>query len=166
MCLDVNECLANNGHGPCQGTCRNLAGSYECSCADIPGYKLAVDNHTCEDVDECAVNNANCSHLCLNTPGSAFCFCPIGFYLADDWKTCQGTASFLSLSPSVIFDRPSRRITRIQSPIFNFMKLFSILSNPRLCFFSQECNYFSSLFVQTAESIFPWSNISSLFSFI
>ena len=22
-CLDVNECLLNNGHGPCQDTCTN-----------------------------------------------------------------------------------------------------------------------------------------------
>lgn len=89
-CSDINECLPNNGHGPCQGTCRNLEGGYECSCADIPGYKLAADNHACEDIDECALNNANCSHLCLNTPGSAFCLCPDGFYLTDNWRTCQG----------------------------------------------------------------------------
>lgn len=87
---DINECLPNNGHGPCQGACHNLEGGYECSCADIPGYKLAADNHTCEDIDECALNNANCSHLCLNTPGSVFCLCPDGFYLTNDWKTCQG----------------------------------------------------------------------------
>ncbi|XP_029163192.1 fibrillin-1-like isoform X1 [Nylanderia fulva] len=88
-CQDIDECLSNNGHGPCQGSCRNFVGGYECSCTNIPGYKLAADNHTCEDVDECAVNNANCSHLCLNTPGSVFCLCPDGFYLTDDWKTCQ-----------------------------------------------------------------------------
>ncbi|EZA47230.1 Fibrillin-2 [Ooceraea biroi] len=87
-CQDVNECLSNNGHGPCQDTCRNLEGSFECSCADVPGYKLATDNHTCEDIDECMLDNANCSHQCYNVPGSAFCFCPSGFYLTDDWKTC------------------------------------------------------------------------------
>lgn len=90
LVTDVNECLPNNGHGPCQGTCRNLEGGYECSCTDIPGFKLALDNHTCEDIDECANNNAGCSHVCLNTPGSVFCLCPDGFYLTNDWKTCQG----------------------------------------------------------------------------
>lgn len=84
----------NNGHGPCQGTCTNLEGSYECSCSDIPGHKLASDNHTCEDIDECSTSNNGCSHVCLNTPGSAFCLCPDGFYLTSDWKTCQGKVPF------------------------------------------------------------------------
>lgn len=97
---DINECLANNGHGPCQDTCRNLEGTYECSCTDIPGYELANDHHTCVDIDECALDNANCSHVCLNTPGSVFCLCPDGFYLTDNWRICQGIFSrgiFVSL---------------------------------------------------------------------
>ena len=28
-CLDINECLLNNGHGPCQDTCSNNHGGYE-----------------------------------------------------------------------------------------------------------------------------------------
>ena len=28
-CLDVNECLLNNGHGPCQDSCTNTHGGYE-----------------------------------------------------------------------------------------------------------------------------------------
>ena len=28
-CLDINECLLNNGHGPCQDTCSNTHGGYE-----------------------------------------------------------------------------------------------------------------------------------------
>ena len=31
-CSDINECHANNGHGPCQDTCTNTNGSYVCSC--------------------------------------------------------------------------------------------------------------------------------------
>lgn len=88
-CLDINECLLRNGHGPCQGSCQNLPGSYTCSCDRIVGTRLAADNHTCEDVDECAQNNAGCSHTCLNTLGRAFCLCPSGFVLGTDWKTCH-----------------------------------------------------------------------------
>ena len=88
---DVNECLLNNGHGPCEDTCRNLEGSYACACDGLSGTKLASDNHTCrDDVGQCTINNAGCSHTCLTTMGRVFCLCPDGFVLADDWKTCQG----------------------------------------------------------------------------
>ncbi|XP_058461689.1 uncharacterized protein LOC131436789 [Malaya genurostris] len=87
-CMDVNECLLRNGHGPCQDTCINTWSGYRCSCAGLPGTRLAPDGHSCEDIDECTVNNGGCSHTCLNTLGRAFCVCPEGFMLDDDWKTC------------------------------------------------------------------------------
>ncbi len=31
-CVDLNECVANNGHGPCQDTCINTEGSFQCTC--------------------------------------------------------------------------------------------------------------------------------------
>ena len=31
-CVDNNECVSNNGHGPCQDTCINNEGGYQCSC--------------------------------------------------------------------------------------------------------------------------------------
>lgn len=87
---DINECLLNNGHGPCQDTCRNTIGGYECSCDGLQDTILSVDNHTCQDAGPCSVNNAGCSHTCLSTMGRVFCLCPDGFILEDDWKTCQG----------------------------------------------------------------------------
>ena len=42
-CLDVNECLTDNGG--CNQTCINTGGSHQCSCWS--GYELASDNHTC-----------------------------------------------------------------------------------------------------------------------
>ncbi|KMQ92041.1 signal cub and egf-like domain-containing protein 2 protein [Lasius niger] len=92
-CVDINECLLNNGRGPCQDTCRNLMGGYKCSCEGLPNASLAADNHTCErdrHTGPCSVNNAGCSHTCLSTMGRVFCLCPDGFILEDDWKTCQG----------------------------------------------------------------------------
>ena len=31
-CVDNNECVSNNGHGPCQDICINNEGGYQCSC--------------------------------------------------------------------------------------------------------------------------------------
>ncbi|XP_048506859.1 uncharacterized protein LOC105685815 isoform X2 [Athalia rosae] len=88
-CMDINECLLNNGHGPCQDTCYNLEGGYKCSCEGIPGTVLGANNHSCRDAGPCGTNNAGCSHTCLSTMGRVFCLCPDGFMLEDDWKTCQ-----------------------------------------------------------------------------
>ncbi|XP_038117535.1 multiple epidermal growth factor-like domains protein 6 isoform X3 [Culex quinquefasciatus] len=87
-CIDVNECLLRNGHGPCQDTCINLWASYNCSCQGLPGTRLAVNGHSCEDdAGECP--KAGCSHQCLSTMGRPFCLCPVGLHLGDDWKTCE-----------------------------------------------------------------------------
>ncbi|XP_054275840.1 fibrillin-1-like [Macrosteles quadrilineatus] len=90
-CVDINECLSRNGHGPCQGQCHNVDGSFVCSCEGFPGSKLAEDGVSCADINECSdpVHRLNCSHACVNTRGSAFCLCPPGYELGTDWKTCH-----------------------------------------------------------------------------
>jgi len=88
-CIDINECLLRNGHGPCQGNCVNTWGSYHCSCDELKGTKLGEDGHTCDDIDECKDKNGGCSYQCVNTRGSYHCICPNGFILGDDWKTCK-----------------------------------------------------------------------------
>lgn len=113
-CEDVNECLLRNGHGPCQDTCQNTYGSYTCGClglegetekfvntmndiSNLTGTRLSEDAHTCTDDDECASGKSGCSHGCVNTLGQAFCTCPDGMELSDDWKTCNGTSLFTLL---------------------------------------------------------------------
>ena len=111
--LDINECLSNNGN--CSQVCTNTNGSYYCSC--YPGYLLQPDGKTCTgalylelhkcvfehlyfflpphsppaDINECAVQNGNCSQLCVNTNGSYYCSCYPGYRLNQDNKTCDGT---------------------------------------------------------------------------
>lgn len=120
-CIDVNECLLRNGHGPCQDTCINTVthyhnvllpgvgslhlialqmGGYYCTCDGLKGTVLARDNHSCEEVNDCNTGAAGCSHSCISTFGRSFCTCPDGYELGDDWRTCHGTdqtASALAL---------------------------------------------------------------------
>ena len=42
------------------------------------------------DIDECAVDNGGCDHICVNKPGSFECQCKEGYLLGDDGKTCTG----------------------------------------------------------------------------
>uniref|UniRef100_A0A0P6DBK5 Putative Fibrillin-2 n=1 Tax=Daphnia magna TaxID=35525 RepID=A0A0P6DBK5_9CRUS len=59
------------------------------------GFQLAdrlaevEDGSACLDVDECETqDNFGCSHLCINTQGSAHCDCPSGWNLSNDGKAC------------------------------------------------------------------------------
>ncbi|XP_004635637.1 thrombomodulin [Octodon degus] len=56
-------------------------GSYSCMCAT--GYKLAADQHSCEDVDDCAQVPHVCQQLCVNTDGGFQCMCDAGFEMVD-----------------------------------------------------------------------------------
>lgn len=67
---DINECFLRGGHGPCQDECQNTVGSYKCSCGNLKGTILAKDEHSCEQIDSCSVNNGGCSHICLDTIGN------------------------------------------------------------------------------------------------
>ncbi|XP_023315293.1 uncharacterized protein LOC106648523 [Trichogramma pretiosum] len=93
-CRDIDECSEDGaeGRGPCEDTCRNTEGGFECGCDGRPGTRLGPDNRTCqrnEPLESCGPDNAGCSHTCLASMGRVFCLCPDGFVLQDDWKTCQ-----------------------------------------------------------------------------
>ena len=42
--------------------------THECSCAR--GYELNADGLRCDNVNECALLNGNCSHKCTDLPGA------------------------------------------------------------------------------------------------
>ena len=88
-CVDSDECVGNNGHGPCQDHCVNMEGSYYCTCDNIEGSQLARDGHSCEILDMCTGNPEQCSHGCYSAQGRAYCTCPEGLELGEDWRRCQ-----------------------------------------------------------------------------
>ena len=47
------------------------------------------------DIDECNENvKNNCSHMCINSPGSYYCKCPNGFHMSQDNKSCKCPKGF------------------------------------------------------------------------
>jgi len=43
------------------------------------------------DINECLVDNGNCSHNCTNTPGSYYCTCKTGYQLESNNHKCLGS---------------------------------------------------------------------------
>ncbi|XP_066302870.1 fibulin-1-like [Branchiostoma lanceolatum] len=85
--IDVDECLTNEGRGPCDQTCTNLVGSYRCSCT--LGYQLNGDGISCIDINECDEAQHDCEQTCLNIVGGFTCGCDSSFLLNADGKTCS-----------------------------------------------------------------------------
>ncbi|XP_055962583.1 hemicentin-1 [Sorex fumeus] len=102
-CGDINECESREA---CQHECRNTFGSYQCLCP--PGYQLAPNGKTCQDVDECADESGRCgpAHTCFNTRGSFQCIdtpCPPGYQRDPTsgfcFRSCPPNAVECVLSP-------------------------------------------------------------------
>ncbi|GAB0195714.1 fibulin-7-like [Grus japonensis] len=79
VCHDVDECQLFQSSPQtrlCLHDCLNLPGSYRCLCP--PGYLLHADRNACEDVNECAGKQHNCTQgdLCINTFGGYRCVRP------------------------------------------------------------------------------------------
>ncbi|XP_069073646.1 fibulin-7-like isoform X1 [Pleurodeles waltl] len=79
LCQDVDECelfQINRQNRICIYECINTPGSYRCTCPS--GYLLNTEINSCEDVDECAKNEHNCSlsEMCINVYGGFQCVRP------------------------------------------------------------------------------------------
>lgn len=78
----------------CQYKCRASPNGGTCYCKD--GEKLAPDNTTCIDRDEC-LEWGHCEQLCTNTPSGYTCACATGFTLANRTKCSAQDAEYLKI---------------------------------------------------------------------
>lgn len=84
--------------GPCAGGfCTQLCepkGRDEFNCGCELGYTLGEDGASCNDVNECAVNNGGCVQECVNFPGNHLCACSSGYRFNETCaeSTCTGTS--------------------------------------------------------------------------
>ena len=84
-CLDIDECVEQQGLCPSPGTCKNTDGSFRCVCPR--GYKLDETGTFCIDNNECD-DDGRCEEGCTNRPGSYKCGCPEGFQLHLYFNQC------------------------------------------------------------------------------
>ncbi|KAB0798924.1 hypothetical protein PPYR_06804 [Photinus pyralis] len=95
-CPTKRECEKDT---KCAQACLTTAdGKNACSC--FPGYQLATDGLTCDDVNECLYEtDPVCSQTCNNTIGSFICGCMTGYILRPDLRSCKA----LGAPPTLLF---------------------------------------------------------------
>ena len=103
-----NDCTVNPD--ACEHICHTHNDSYYCTC--YSGYRLASNGRTCDgesvteivtmfsapptEIDECSEGLSNCNMHCVNTIGSYYCTCFIGFQLMSNNHTCEGKLVLLT----------------------------------------------------------------------
>ncbi|KAK5613001.1 hypothetical protein CRENBAI_003301 [Crenichthys baileyi] len=77
-CANSRTCSLAN----CQYGCEEVEGEIRCLCPSA-GLQLGQDERTCVDIDECLTGKNLCpfNRQCVNTFGSYYCKCQVGFDL-------------------------------------------------------------------------------------
>ncbi|XP_071448921.1 vitellogenin receptor [Hetaerina americana] len=107
VCNSVSNCADGSDEGgrcetscqdknPCSDVCQKTPSGPACSCQD--GFRLTGDGKTCEDINECNLENGQgpCSQFCSNTEGSFRCSCIEGYQLRADRVSCKAEGSLLN----------------------------------------------------------------------
>lgn len=90
------------------------------------GFKLGSDRINCIDIDECAIRNGDCEHVCTNYDGGHRCDCLDGFTMKEDGKHCD-SKDLCSKANGGCEDICSKTVdNRIQCGCRNGFKLNSI----------------------------------------
>ena len=69
-CIDIDECLVDNGGCHSDAICTNIPGANTCACK--PGYLgNGVGGSGCVDINECGIDYGGCNDnsICQNVPG-------------------------------------------------------------------------------------------------
>ena len=87
----------------CKTQLRSPLFNYEFSCTyESSLLYLQLCN---ADINECDINNGNCTQTCINIPGSYQCECVQGFQLLPDGRTCEGRDT--QISTAIMYDNLS-----------------------------------------------------------
>ncbi|KAM4699900.1 growth arrest-specific protein 6 isoform 1-T2 [Discoglossus pictus] len=90
-----DQCSPDPCHREYSDSCIDLRGDFYCPC------KKGWQGKTCSnDINECAVKNGGCSHICFNKPGTYHCLCHSGYHLLANNKICEDIDE-CSVSPSI-----------------------------------------------------------------
>ena len=77
-CVNIDEC---ENPQICGQGCEDTIGSYRCLCD--AGSRLAKDDHTCVDIDECSEETHDCNvlEICVNVEDSFDCICKFDHFI-------------------------------------------------------------------------------------
>jgi fibulin 1/2 len=79
--VDAGETCDDGGFGNGDG-CSS-------TCSIESGYTCSGTPSVCTDIDECTAGTANCTQVCINTPGAFTCACNSGYTLDANGYACN-----------------------------------------------------------------------------
>ncbi|VDM42260.1 unnamed protein product [Toxocara canis] len=119
---DVDECQLSDFYCGEKGVCKNLVGSYACTCAE--GYQQQVQGGRCVDIDECKYDPCDKAALCTNLQGSFKCSCIDGFI--GNGIECHETIMYPMENPTLVLQSTPNSIgdLELETPIKLFGKTY------------------------------------------